>query len=111
MSLIWAPPAPGAAGHRGNVNALHSIRDLPWSGPFWCDLTRSIVTEHSLTMLMLIHKMRQALSMGNRLAMVHRGRAISDARGKDKAGLTGVALLDKFQSQADAQISDRMPLG
>jgi putative tryptophan/tyrosine transport system ATP-binding protein len=32
-------------------------------------------------------------------------------RGKDKAGLTVEALLNKFQSQADAEVSDRMLLG
>jgi len=42
---------------------------------------------------------------------MHRGRIIFDVRGQDKAGLTVEALLDKFQSQADAEVSDRMLLG
>jgi len=75
------------------------------------DLTRSIVAEHGLTTLMVTHNMHQALSMGNRLVMMHRGRIIFDVRGQDKAGLTVEALLDKFQSQADAEVSDRMLLG
>jgi putative ABC transport system ATP-binding protein len=75
------------------------------------ELTRNIVAEHGLTTLMVTHNMHQALSLGNRLIMMHRGRIILDARGKEKAELTVEALLDKFQSQADAEVSDRMLLG
>jgi putative tryptophan/tyrosine transport system ATP-binding protein len=75
------------------------------------ELTRSIVTEHGLTTLMVTHNMHQALTLGNRLIMMHRGRIIFDVRGQEKAGLSVEDLLGKFQSQADAEISDRMLLG
>lgn len=75
------------------------------------ELTRAIVAEHGLTTLMVTHNMHQALSLGNRLVMMHRGRIIFDVRGEEKARLTVEALLDKFQSQADAEVSDRMLLG
>jgi len=75
------------------------------------ELTRNIVTEHNLTTLMVTHNMHQALTLGNRLIMMHRGRIIFDVRGEEKAGLTVEDLLDKFQSQADAEVSDRMLLG
>jgi putative ABC transport system ATP-binding protein len=75
------------------------------------ELTRNIVTEHGLTTLMVTHNMHQALTLGNRLIMMHRGRIIFDVRGKEKAELTVEDLLDKFQSQADAEVSDRMLLG
>ncbi len=75
------------------------------------DLTRGLVAEHGLTTLMVTHNMHQALSLGNRLVMMHRGRIILDVRGKEKADLTVEALLNKFQSQADAEVSDRMLLG
>lgn len=75
------------------------------------ELTRAIVAEHGLTTLMVTHNMHQALSLGNRLVMMHRGRIIFDVRGEEKARLTVEALLDKFQGQADAEVSDRMLLG
>jgi len=75
------------------------------------ELTRNIVTEHGLTTLMVTHNMHQALTLGNRLIMMHRGRIIFDVRGKEKAELTVEDLLDKFQSQTDAEVSDRMLLG
>ena len=75
------------------------------------ELTRSIVTEHGLTTLMVTHNMHQALTLGNRLIMMHRGRIIFDVRGQEKKELTVEVLLDKFQSQADAEVSDRMLLG
>lgn len=75
------------------------------------ELTRNIVAEHGLTTLMVTHNMHQALTMGNRLIMMHRGRIIFDVRGEEKEGLTVEVLLNKFQSQADAEVSDRMLLG
>lgn len=75
------------------------------------DLTRDIVTEHGLTALMVTHNMHQALALGNRLVMMHRGQIILDVRDAHKARLRVEDLLDQFQRQADAQISDRMLLG
>jgi putative ABC transport system ATP-binding protein len=75
------------------------------------ELTESIVTENSLTTLMVTHNMHQALSLGNRLVMMHRGRIIFDVRGEEKARLGVEDLLEKFHGQEDADISDRMLLG
>ena len=74
-------------------------------------LTENIVTAGGLTTLMVTHNMQQALALGNRLIMMHRGRIIFDVRGQDKAALTVEDLLQKFHSQEDAEISDRMLLG
>ena len=75
------------------------------------ELTENIVTAGGLTTLMVTHNMHQALSLGNRLIMMHRGRIILDVRGAEKAGLTVEDLLHKFHSQEDAEVSDRMLLG
>lgn len=74
-------------------------------------LTSSMVAAHNLTTLMVTHNMHQAITLGNRLIMMHRGRIILDSRGPDKAGLTVEALLGKFHDLPDADISDRMLLG
>lgn len=75
------------------------------------DLTRSIVADLGLTTLMVTHNMNQALSMGNRLIMMHQGRIILDVRNAEKDALTVETLLHKFHSLQDADISDRMLLG
>ena len=75
------------------------------------ELTENIVTAGGLTTLMVTHNMQQALALGNRLIMMHRGRIIFDVRGQDKAALTVEDLLQKFHGQEDAEISDRMLLG
>ncbi len=75
------------------------------------ELTENIVTGSDLTTLMVTHNMHQALSLGNRLVMMHRGRIIFDVRGEEKARLGVEDLLEKFHGQEDADISDRMLLG
>lgn len=75
------------------------------------ELTRNIVAEHNLTTLMVTHNMHQAISLGNRLIMMHQGQIILDARGTDKAKLTVEALLDRFHALQGADVSDRMLLG
>ena len=49
------------------------------------ELTERIVREHHLTTLMVTHNMNQALKLGNRLIMLHRGEIILDIKGKEKA--------------------------
>ena len=75
------------------------------------ELTENIVTGSDLTTLMVTHNMHQALSLGNRLVMMHRGRIIFDVRGEEKARLGVEDLLEKFHGQEDADISDRMLIG
>ncbi|GBC61419.1 ABC transporter ATP-binding protein [Desulfonema ishimotonii] len=74
-------------------------------------LTRRIVEERSLTTLMVTHNMNQALELGNRLIMVHRGRVILDVRDEEKQRLTVDDLLARFyEVQGEAFSSDRMLL-
>ncbi len=76
------------------------------------ELTRRIVASRGLTTLMVTHNMAQALSFGNRLIMLHRGRVILDVIGEEKTGLTVDALLARFHhSQGEAFSSDRALLG
>lgn len=74
-------------------------------------LTKDIVTSQGLTTLMVTHNMQQALDLGNRLVMMHRGRIIVDVEGREKRALTVQDLLDKFHNLQDADVSDRMLLG
>ena len=76
------------------------------------DLTASIVTAGRLTTLMVTHNMRQALQMGNRLIMLHRGRIILDIRAAEKMALTQEDLVARFYDiQKEDGVTDRMLLG
>ncbi len=75
------------------------------------DLTRHLVDEKQLTTLMVTHNMNQALALGNRLLMIHRGRIILDAGGPEKSALSVQDLLARFyEVQGEEFSSDRMLL-
>lgn len=75
------------------------------------ELTERIVREHHLTTLMVTHNMNQALKLGNRLIMLHRGEIILDIKGKEKADLQVQDLLARFYTiKGEAFSSDKMLL-
>jgi putative ABC transport system ATP-binding protein len=61
------------------------------------ELTRKIVEQHQLTTLMVTHNMEQALTMGNRLLMLHEGRIILDIPQEKKQQMTTQDLLRAFE--------------
>ena len=75
------------------------------------ELTARIVATDALTTLMVTHNMRQALQLGNRLVMLHRGQVILDIRDAEKARLRVEDLLERFYELKGEEIcSDRMLL-
>jgi len=70
-------------------------------------LTDRIVTEHSLTTLMVTHNMEQALKLGNRLVMMHEGRIILDVAGDEKRRMNVSDLMNEFAKTKGAVIDDR----
>ena len=72
------------------------------------ELTESIVAEQGLTTLMVTHNMNQAITLGNRLVMFHRGEIILDIAGEEKQGLRVQDLLERFQAvRGEEFLSDR----
>ncbi len=61
-------------------------------------LTEKFVSSYRLTSLMVTHSMKQALEMGTRIIMMHRGRIISDIPAREKELLTVDDLLGKFDN-------------
>ena len=61
-------------------------------------LTSKFIKSGNLTSLMVTHTMKQALEMGNRIIMMHKGQIISDIPGKEKELLTVEDLLGKFDA-------------
>ena len=74
-------------------------------------MTQEIVEESSLTALMVTHNMKDAITIGNRLIMMHEGRIIYDVKGEEKKKLTVEDLLKKFEEASGEQFAnDRMML-
>lgn len=73
------------------------------------NLTRKIVEENQLTTLMVTHNMEQALTMGNRLLMLHEGRIILDIPHEQKQQMTTKDLLRAFEEArgGEAFVEDR----
>jgi putative tryptophan/tyrosine transport system ATP-binding protein len=73
--------------------------------------TARIVESTGLTTLMITHSMRDALSSGDRLIMLHQGKLVLDAVGDEKAKLTVPDLVDMFgRIKGTAADEDRMLL-
>ncbi len=71
-------------------------------------LTSQIVQRDQLTTLMVTHSMQQAVNLGARLIMMHRGRIVFEAAGADKQRLRVEHLMDKFQ---ELRRTDRLDAG
>ena len=62
------------------------------------ELTDKIVREKKLTAVMVTHNLRYAVEYGNRLVMMHEGKAIIDKCDEEKAKLTVEDLLSTFNA-------------
>jgi len=64
-------------------------------------LTEQVVSSQQLTTLMVTHSMHQAVRLGDRVLMMHRGRIIREIRGREKQQLRVenlLAILDQLRS-------------
>jgi putative ABC transport system ATP-binding protein len=68
-------------------------------------LTREIVKSQKLTTLMITHNMQHAISLGNRLLMLHQGRVLLDLSGPEKTNLTVKDLLEHFYKAQGNQLA------
>jgi len=59
-------------------------------------ITNQVVRENSLTTLMVTHSMEQALELGDRTIMVHRGEILADLSGSERSGLDPSDLVKRF---------------
>lgn len=89
----------------------HTAALDPKTGGMILDLTAEIVESQNLTALMVTHNMNQAIALGNRLIMFHRGEIVLDIAGEEKKNLKVEDLLLRFSElRGEAEISDRMLL-
>ncbi len=74
-------------------------------------LSDKIIAESSLTAMMVTHNMKDAITHGNRLIMMHEGKIIYDVRGEEKKNLHVSDLMAKFEEISGGEFAnDRMIL-
>lgn len=75
------------------------------------ELSDRIIEENGLTAMMVTHNMKDAITHGNRLIMMHEGRIIYDVSGEEKKNLQVSDLLKKFEEASGGHFAnDRMML-
>ncbi|NLO89237.1 MAG: ABC transporter ATP-binding protein [Clostridia bacterium] len=75
------------------------------------ELTNIIVKEHNLTTFMVTHNMEQALTMGNRLIMLHEGQIILELNESQKRNMTVKDLIREFEKVRGVKfVEDRVVL-
>lgn len=73
------------------------------------EITQNIISEHSITTLMVTHNLNHAIKIGNRLLMMNEGNIILDIQGEQKKNMTVNKLLSHFDRlQSKEVLSDRM---
>lgn len=63
------------------------------------EVTKKLVSEKELTTIMVTHDMSQAIDLGNRLVMLHRGSMICDVNNGRKEELTVDKLVELFSEK------------
>jgi putative ABC transport system ATP-binding protein len=69
-------------------------------------LTVQLVEERQLTVLMVTHNLEQALRMGNRTIMMHRGEIVLDVASSDREKMTADDLLEAFHRARGERLLD-----
>jgi putative ABC transport system ATP-binding protein len=72
-------------------------------------LTKKFIEKGNLTTVMVTHSMQQALELGNRTIMMHKGRIIDEILQIEKQRLTVNDLFEKFaEIRKSEQLTDEM---
>lgn len=75
------------------------------------EISEKIISENHLTAMMVTHNMKDAITYGNRLIMMHEGQIIYDVSGEEKKNLKVADLLEKFEEVSGGEFAnDRMML-
>lgn len=105
LSLVMATLAPS----RILLLDEHTAALDPKMAAFVLDQTRRAAGDYDLTMLMVTHSMKAALSCGNRTLMLHQGKIVFDIHGEARTKTTPETLLNQF-TQSGAEQEDRLML-
>jgi putative tryptophan/tyrosine transport system ATP-binding protein len=84
----------------------HTAALDPKSADQVIQLSDQIVRRDKLTTLMVTHSMHQAVHLGDRLIMMHRGQILHDFRGAEKRRLRVDDLMGRFEDVRRADLLD-----
>jgi putative ABC transport system ATP-binding protein len=89
----------------------HTAALDPKSAEMVLALTGEVVRRLKLTTLMVTHSMAQAVRLGDRVLMMHRGKVVRDYRGSRKRRLRAEELLDHFNELRNEDLLDESAAG
>lgn len=89
----------------------HTAALDPKSAEMVLALTEEVVRKLKLTTLMVTHSMAQAVRLGDRVLMMHRGKVVRDYRGSRKRRLRAEELLDHFNELRNEDLLDESAAG
>lgn len=75
----------------------HTAALDPKSADQVIELTHEIITRDKLTALMVTHSMPQAVNLGDRIVMMHKGRVLHDFHGSARENIKAGDLLHRFE--------------
>jgi len=75
----------------------HTAALDPKSADQVINLSSEVIQRDQLTTLMVTHSMQQAVRLGDRIIMMHKGQIVHDFRGAEKKRLRTEDLLDHFE--------------
>lgn len=84
----------------------HTAALDPKSADQVIQLSDEVIQRDKLTTLMVTHSMQQAVSLGDRIIMMHRGRVLHDLSGAEKKRLRPEDLLDRFDEVRRRELLD-----
>ncbi|EPI8558849.1 ABC transporter ATP-binding protein [Vibrio fluvialis] len=84
----------------------HTAALDPRMAAFIIDLTKKIVKEFNLTVMMVTHSMKDALACGDRTVMLHQGQIVLDVAGEQRANMRVPDLLEMFSKVRGEELSD-----
>jgi putative ABC transport system ATP-binding protein len=84
----------------------HTAALDPKSADQVIQLTEEVIHREKLTVLMVTHSMQQAVNLGDRIVMLHRGRVAHDFTGAAKSRLRPEELVDRFHEIRARELLD-----
>jgi putative ABC transport system ATP-binding protein len=89
----------------------HTAALDPVSAKKVIDLTGEITKRHTITTLMITHSISQALELGTRTVMMHKGKIVMDISGSERHTLTPQTLLERYKEAVHEELdTDRILL-
>lgn len=84
----------------------HTAALDPRMAAFVLDLTKKVVKEFNLTVMMVTHSMKDALACGDRTIMLHQGKIVLDVEGDQRSNMAVPDLLEMFSKVRGEELTD-----